>query len=216
MLFNNILTKKVTVPAIVGTATFAIGFSVGYFVRGKSETKTETVEENEQMSLFDYIEDGVFDKKFDEEVEEIVEQFIEDVEVEHVNVFQTYNEQWDWDIELMHRQDNHIYVIHYDEFVNNESNYSQETLTYYAGDDILTDQLNTPIYDYEKMIGDIRFGHGSNDQNVVFIRNDQIHMEWEILRDEGKYQVEILGYEIEQDYEANDLKHSNNFKFRDE
>lgn len=216
MSLNQILDNKVVVPAMVGAATFAIGFSVGYYFRGKSEEVIESVEDIEQMSLFDYIENGIAAEQFDEEVEQIVEQFIEDVEVEHVNVFDTYNEQWDWDIENMHRQDNHIYVIHYDEFVHNESNYNQETLTYYAGDDILTDQLNTPIYDYEKMIGPIRFGHGSNDPNVVFIRNDQVHMEWEILRDEGKYQVEILGYDIEQSYEANDLKHSNNYKFREE
>lgn len=209
MTFNSFMENKFVVPAFVGTASFAIGFSVGYFVREKYSKNdvTETIEENEQMSLFDYVDP--------EEPEEYIEEmYEEEQEIQHVNVFETYNSQWDWEIENMYRLDNHIYVIHYDEFVNNESNYSQETLTYYSGDDILTDQLNTPIYDHVKMIGQIKFGYGSNDPNVVFIRNTEIHMEWEILKDEGKYQEEILGYEIEQNYEANDLKHSNNFKFR--
>lgn len=206
-----IIRKEVLTPAIIGATSFAAGFATCYFVQNKKESGSE--QEFEQMSLFDY-------KYNDEEpeIEDVVEEeiFIPEPEIETHNVFENYNEQWNWEDELMHREGNTLYTIHYDEFVSNESNYNQETLTYYAGDDILTDQLNTPIYDYQKMTGPISFGHGSGDKNVVFIRNDLLHIEWEILKDESKYQVEILGYEIEQNYEADDLKHSNNFKFRED
>lgn len=207
---------KIVAPVIIGVAAFSFGFSAGYVIRGRNEKKNEEITSDEQISLFDYIDESTHNENFEQEVNEIVETFISDQVIEHSNVFQTYSEQWDWEIENMHREDNKIYIIHYDEFVSNESNYTQETLTYYAGDDILTDQYNTPIYDYQKMTGSITFGHGSGDPNVIFIRNDDLHMEWEILRDEGKYQIEVLGYEIEQEYEADDLKHSNNFKFRED
>lgn len=205
--------KGVTAPIIFGAASFGIGFYIGsrYFSK---KNILDDVQENEQMSLFEYYESEEIQEpeeiQYSEEAEEILNQPV------ILNVFDGYKNNWDWDIEMMHREDNTIYVIHYEEFVNNESNYSQETLTYYAGDDILTDQMNTPIYDYQKMTGKLDFGHGSKDPNIVFIRNDEIHMEWEILREEGKYQIEVLGYDIEEDYERSDLKHSNSYKFREE
>lgn len=214
MSLEKILDNKVVVPAIVGTTAFAIGFSIGYFIKNKEGFVVEEEQEFSQMSLFDYKYNDE-----DPEPEAVIEEvFIlePEPEIETRNVFQHYTEQWNWEDENLHREGNNLYIIHYDEFVNNDSGYNQETLTYYSGDDILTDQLNTPIYDYQKMTGPISFGHGSGDNNVVFIRNELLHMEWEILRDESKYQVEILGYEIEQNYEADDLKHSNNFKFRED
>ena len=206
-IFSN---TKVVVPIIVGAAAFSTGVVAGYLIAKRSDNEQDVVTELSEMTLFEYMENPD-DLEYPEDL--VITQ---EADVTVNNVFQTYSEQWDWEIETMHREDNKIYVIHYDEFVSNESNYTQETLTYYSGDDILTDQFNTPIYDHVKMTGSIQFGHGSGDPNVVFIRNDDLHMEWEILKDESKYQVEILGYEIEQEYEADDLKHSNYFKFREE
>lgn len=207
---NKLSAKEVTVPVLVGAVSFVAGFYVGLRFKNKKDLIIETVEEAEQMSLFDDFE------SYEEDDSVVIHMSEYKPDPEISNVFEEYKTGWDWDIETMQREDNNIYVIHYDEFVNNESNYTQETLTYYSGDDILTDQMNTPIYDYQKMTGELRFGHGSKDENVVFIRNDEIHMEWEILREEGKYQIEVLGYDIEQEYEDSDLKHSNNYKFREE
>ena len=201
---QNIIRKEVLTPAIVGVASFAAGFATCYFIKNKEGFVVE--EEYSEMIVSDYTYNDE-----DPDIEDIPEP-----ELETRNVFENYIEQWNWEDELLHREGNTLYTIHYNEFVNNESNYNQETLTYYAGDDILTDQLNTPIYDYQKMTGPITFGHGSNDKNVVFIRNELLHIEWEILKDEGKYQDESLIYEIEKNYEADDIKHSNNFKFRED
>lgn len=121
------------------------------------------------------------------------------------NVFEGTTE-WDFDEELKRRAFNMPYILHVDEFIQNESEFQQETLTYYAGDDVLADQMETPIYNYSELMGNLRFGHGSNDPNVVYIRNEKIKMEWEIIRHTGLFAVEVRGLEIEQEYEEQDNK----------
>ncbi len=105
-------------------------------------------------------------------------------------------------------------VLHKDEFYGEESGYTQVTLTYYAGDQILCDEDDSPVYNHELITGPLLFGHGSNDPNVVHIRNDKRKAEYEILFDPGLYSVDILGLEIENNTRVQDLKHSQNRKFR--
>lgn len=121
------------------------------------------------------------------------------------NIFEGTTE-WDFEEELKRRAFNMPYILHVDEFIQNESEFQQETLTYYAGDDVLADQLETPIYNYSELMGALRFGHGSNDPNVVYIRNEKIKMEWEIIRHTGMFAIEVRGLEIEQSYEEQDNK----------
>ena len=133
-----------------------------------------------------------------------------------VNVFSDHDDDWDYEIELQNRTPNVPYVIHQEEFIGDEMGFRQETLTYYAGDDIMADTDDTPIYDYRGLMGELLFGHGTNDRNVVYIRNEKIHMEWEILRHDTMFSQEVLGLEMER--EADDeLKHSHAIpKFRRE
>jgi hypothetical protein len=98
--------------------------------------------------------------------------------------------------------------------MNNEMDYNQETLTYYKGDDIVADQSDTPIYNHSGLMGDLKFGHGSGDANVVYIRNDSIQMEWEVLLHEGSFEVEVVGLQVEREYEESDIKHAHERRFR--
>jgi len=143
-----------------------------------------------------------------------VEPIKEERELETVNVFSDNSDEWDFRKEIPFRTPVAPYVIHFDEFEADEADCAQETLTYYSGDDIVADQTDQPIYNYKSLMGDLQFGHGSNDMNVVYIRNLAIKMEWEVLLHTGTYSEEVLGLEIEQQYEAQDLKHSTNRKFR--
>lgn len=135
---------------------------------------------------------------------------------QRVNIFEGVDGDWDYEAEMANRGPRDPYIIHYDEFINNESDFAQETLTYYAGDDIMADQEDTPLYGFSDLMGELKFGHGSNDPNVVYIRNPGIRMEWEILLHIGKFEQEVLGLQIEEEYESEDLKHSMNHKFREE
>lgn len=127
---------------------------------------------------------------------------------------------WDWDAEKKHREaipHDTPYILHRDEFFDEETHYGQTTLTYYAGDKKLTDERDAPLYNMGDIVGDcLRFGHGSGDPTVVYIRNNKLHAEYEVLLHEGKYDVEILGMDAEKELE-NELKHSEHrvLKFRD-
>lgn len=124
------------------------------------------------------------------------------------------NDDWDYEAELKKRNTNEPYIIHRDEFYNDEQGYTQLTLTYYAGDDIMVDEEDAPIYNYQQVTGPLRFGHGSEDPNVFHVRNDKRRAEYEIIRDDGLFSVEVLGLEIENNVRARDLKHSNTPRFK--
>lgn len=134
-----------------------------------------------------------------------------DPEPEHHSIFlRPEDNGWDYDVELSKRTDNAPYVIHKDEFFGDETAWdSQSTLTYYVGDDVLADEHDAPIYDVSATIGEVKFGHGSGDPNVFYVRNPRLKAEYEIIRHTGRFDVEVLGHALEDQYEAGDLKHSN-------
>jgi len=106
---------------------------------------------------------------------------------------------WDWDEQAQYRLDNpDIYVIHMDEFFSNESEYTQAELNWYGLDDVLVDEEKTPIYDYEDTIGPFRWGYGSDDENIFYVRNRKIKVDFCILRNEDdSYMRAVLGIEEE-------------------
>lgn len=87
-----------------------------------------------------------------------------------------------------------IYVITLEEFNENADDHTQLELAYFEGDNVLTDGP-APIDNYEKYVGDAldRFGHGSKDPNVVYVRNHQMETDWCITRSDQKFQVAVLG-----------------------
>jgi len=133
------------------------------------------------------------------------------------NIFDTPDVEDDWDMEaeLVKRSPNAPYVISVDEFMSNESDLPQEELTYYSGDDVMVDTHDVPIYGHRDMMGILKFGHGSGDLGVVYIRNEKVGREWEICYHEGYYSVEVMGLDLEDTFEQEDLKHSQRpLKFR--
>lgn len=109
---------------------------------------------------------------------------------------------WDYRLEVADREanPNQPYVISFEEFNENELNHEQANLSYYAQDDTLADSKDAPVDNTEYTVGDdnlTRFGHGSNDPNVVYVRNEKLSMDFEIVRSNGSYQKEVLGFEPE-------------------
>jgi len=163
----------------------------------------------------------------DVEIEEVLEPVILQTDpvvlvttqsVKKVNVFDRTPDVWDEEVELAHRTKNTStpYILHADEYILNERDYKQETVTYYEGDDIMADEVETPIYNHEKSMGELRFGHGSLDENVVYIRNDALRREWEVLRHHGRFEIEVLGHDVEDQYSELDKRSSADRKFRDD
>jgi len=127
--------------------------------------------------------------------------------------------EWDYERELAIRAENpdKPYIIHHDEYFENETEYEQGSLTYYEGDDTLVDEKDMPVGDDTNVVGDdalTAFGHGSKDKNVVYVRNESLEMDFEIVRSNGKFSVEVLGFD---DEEGESLQHSHrrpNRRFR--
>jgi hypothetical protein len=132
-----------------------------------------------------------------------------------INVFTNDDDDgWDYSVEVPKRTPNHPYIIHRDEYFSNEMDLDQSSLTFYVGDEILCDEHDVPVYNPEKVVGKIRFGYGSRDPSICYIRNEELGSEYEVIMDHGFYQTEVLGEVIEN----NSLKHSSKrpLKFRQE
>lgn len=126
------------------------------------------------------------------------------------NVFEQTVDGWNYADEVATRSPDRPYVIHRDEFWNEEKGYDQSTLNYYAGDDIMTDSDDTPIYNYQNTVGELLFGLGSGENNVFFVRNEKLKSEYEIIRDMDSFSSVVLGMDLDG---RSDLKHSTR-KFR--
>lgn len=77
------------------------------------------------------------------------------------------------------------YVIAPEEF--GECDYDTESLTYYA-DGVLTDDCDNPVSDIENTVGlEALNSFGEYEDDSVFVRNDRLKTDYEILLDERKY-----------------------------
>lgn len=84
-------------------------------------------------------------------------------------------------------------VISPDEF--GDEDYDIESLTYYA-DGVLTDDWDNRIEDVEGTVGIdslTHFGDNKDDEDSVFVRNDRLKTDYEILRDERRYSDVVCG-----------------------
>ena len=78
------------------------------------------------------------------------------------------------------------YVISPDDF-DEMDDYETETLMYYE-DDVLTDDGGNIITDVEKLIGKDSLSHfGEYEDDSVFVRNDKLKTDYEILADGRNY-----------------------------
>jgi hypothetical protein len=102
--------------------------------------------------------------------------------------------EWDYPAELAARTPDEPYVIHHDEFGGTEE-YGQVTYTYYAGDDVLVGEDERPLPHADAVVGqnNLKWGHGSGNIDVVFVRNDKLQLEMEICRVPTSYEEEVLG-----------------------
>ena len=80
------------------------------------------------------------------------------------------------------------YVISPDEYGETDD-YDLYSYTYYA-DKVLADEYNEPIEDVDSIIGLESLNHfGEYGDDSVYIRNDELKADYEILLDDEKYEV---------------------------
>ena len=78
------------------------------------------------------------------------------------------------------------YVISPDEFAE-DYEFDTVDITYFA-DGVLCDENNVPLEDIENTIGNDAVRHfGEYENDAVYVRNERLKCDYEILRDERKY-----------------------------
>jgi hypothetical protein len=142
----------------------------------------EKVEDDEVLKAYDVLNRVTKDEVNHEEV---------------VNVFDKGEEPWDYAKEMASRDPLFPYIISEDEFMENEGNREQTQVTYFQGDDILADAKDEVISDVNGTVGEdnlTRFGHGSENENIVFVRNEKLDLEFEVERSFGSFAEEVQGF----------------------
>lgn len=83
------------------------------------------------------------------------------------------------------------YVISIEEFSDEMQHFEKETLLYYMEDGILSDNNDEVIEDISKTIGDEAlnsFGMESDDEDIVYIRNEKMGTDYEVIRQHKSYE----------------------------
>lgn len=103
-------------------------------------------------------------------------------------------------IQLEAKESKEPYVISFESFQDEFDTHDKITLCYFAGDDTLTgedEELDPLLYD---MVGEdalTSFGEMSEDPDIVYVRNENFGVDYEIIRMNKSYQEAVLGLHAE-------------------
>lgn len=129
------------------------------------------------------------------------EQIAQALDLTQHNVFDTAAADEDldaagvpWDAGLPAREGDRPYIVTVDEFMESEND--QLTITYYDGCGTLTDEKERILDDIDNLVGLANlneFGRGSKDEHIVYVRNETISTDFEIVREMDTYSHAVLG-----------------------
>lgn len=89
------------------------------------------------------------------------------------------------------------FVITIDEFMEDDPEYEKVSVTYFDGDQILSDSQDKVIPEVEEIIGHdalTKFGLFSKDKNIVYVRNERIKTDFEVALDQRSFTEAIAGF----------------------
>lgn len=87
------------------------------------------------------------------------------------------------------------YIITETEFFETEN--QTLTITWYVGDEVLADEKDEHIPDIDRVVGEdnlLRFGYGSGDPNILYVRNEKFEVDYEVVKNEGKFTEQVYGF----------------------
>lgn len=127
------------------------------------------------------------------------------------NVLDSALERWNWDRETTYRDQNPEgpYPVHEEEFASADAGYHVELMLFYEADEFVCqeDDPRDVMYDAPLKLGDLRFGYGSTDPDVCYIRNPRLLTDFKITRMRESYEVAVMGLEAETEAEQDELAH---------
>ena len=162
---------------------FAAGAAVGSIVTWKVlKTKYEQIEEYVDEEYDEYSEDDeIEDSSEDENALPSTEDLHRLKHILETNRYTNYSNKKE-EKEEENVDEDRPYVISPEEFDDNDE-YDTVSLTLYA-DGVLTDERDNIIEDVDGMVGEDSLNHfGEYEEDSVFVRNDALQTDFEILKD---------------------------------
>jgi hypothetical protein len=97
-----------------------------------------------------------------------------------------------------HNRDNvKPYVITTEEFAEDMNHFDKLTIYYYEDDQTLADENEEMIEDVASVVGDEalnEFGRGSDDPEIVYVRNEKMEIDYEVIRLSKSYKDTVGGF----------------------
>lgn len=191
----------------------AVGLGVGFYIGwkwNKEKIKAEAFKQSEEevARIREHYQQKAVASTPKPTVDEVIEEKGYDrplkAPVPDVREPEIFNKDakplWNYERELKHRVKNpdDPYVLHQEEYMAKETGYRQVVYTYYALDDVLVgedEEHPLPHADIIVGLNNLQFGHGTDDEDVVYVRNNEHQLEMEIVRLNKSFEEEILGVE---------------------
>lgn len=88
------------------------------------------------------------------------------------------------------RTEDKPYLVSVDEYHDEFNHWQKQSVTYFAGDNIIAYEDDSIMMDPDETIGTInlsRFGVMSQDEHIVYVRNHRLNIDYEVVMDDGKY-----------------------------
>lgn len=129
-------------------------------------------------------------------IQDIPADALDDLPDNPVGTSKSKNAKWNHEQEVKSRTPDAPYVIHQNEYNHSELGYDKVVYTYWAIDDVISDsQDDHPIPNGDIVVGvdNLKFGHGSDDTDVVFVRNDRLELDMQICKVDKSFEEEVLG-----------------------
>lgn len=153
-----------------------------------------------------------FEKKADTErkvVTESTKQEDEQDKKEYENIIRKYNHQLKKpEVDIREMLNKKPYLISEEDYATTNLNYDKDSMTYYAEDDVLTDDCDEMVDDPGRFDEAVKvLLDSTNDETEVYIRDDSTYTDYAVSISNGSYQREVLGYIKELEDEPRRPKH---------
>ena len=133
-------------------------------------------------------------------IHDVPADVLDDLPENPVPTSKSMNAGWNYEQELRNRSPEAPYIIHQNEFTHSNMNYTKIQYNFYAEDGFLVD----PEHERPVLVGPIdtlvgndnfKFGHGSDDSEVVYVRNDARELDMMICRLNRSYEEDVMGFD---------------------
>ena len=182
LMSKNTLSKIVifAAGAVVGsTVTFkVVKYKYEKIAREEIDSVIETFSKSSDMKIDN---DDEYEEDEEDEEDETDDDLIERSKLSKIISEQKYNNYEEEDEDNMEKP----YVISPEEF--GEYDYPMVTLFYYA-DGVVTNERGKIVANVDELIGeDFASHYGEYETDTVFVRNDKMKIDYEILKDYRNY-----------------------------